>query len=139
MPKSKTKEPSEGSIDLPIPFGLSTFGRLNEERIDMKRHLIFLLAGLIFGSVTGIASVSFAAEGKWTESVAMQTARGGLATAVVDSRIYAFGGNTGIHFGNPGTVYPTVEEYAPEGIESTTTAVSPQEKKRLTWAEIKRR
>ncbi|MCH8294314.1 hypothetical protein IH992_24800, partial [Candidatus Poribacteria bacterium] len=75
----------------------------------------------------------------WTDGTEMQTARGSLATVVVDGKIYAIGGHTGITWGNIGTVFATVEEYTPEGLESTTTAVSPQGKLTTTWGEIKRR
>jgi hypothetical protein len=70
----------------------------------------------------------------WADGPKMPTARGSLATAVVDGKIYAIGGQTGIPWGAMGTVFDTVEEYAPEGFES---AVSPQGKKTLTWGEIK--
>ena len=42
----------------------------------------------------------------------MLTARGDLASATVNGRIYAIGGNTGISWGDTGTIYATVEEFA---------------------------
>ena len=63
----------------------------------------------------------------WTKKTKMLTARASLATAVVNGKIYAIGGHTGISWGNHGTVYPTVEEYTPAGWKPL--AVSPQGKK----------
>lgn len=42
----------------------------------------------------------------------MPTARGDLASATVNGKIYAIGGHTGITWGDAGTVYATVEEFA---------------------------
>ncbi len=58
----------------------------------MKRHLTFLLAVLIFGSVMGMASVSFAAEGKWTKKTDMPTPRFDLGANAVNGKIYVIGG-----------------------------------------------
>jgi N-acetylneuraminic acid mutarotase len=57
----------------------------------------------------GMTSVSLAAEGSWTRKADMPTARVGLSTSVVDGKIYAIGGGSGIH----GVAFSTVEEYDP--------------------------
>jgi hypothetical protein len=48
----------------------------------------------------------------WEAGVKMPTARGDLASATVKGKIYAIGGHTGITWGDPGTIYATVEEFA---------------------------
>lgn len=48
----------------------------------------------------------------WTPKADMPTARGNLASATVNGKIYAFGGHTGISWGEPGTIYATVEEFS---------------------------
>lgn len=48
----------------------------------------------------------------WEQGASMATARGDLASATVNGKIYAVGGLTGITWGDPGTVYATVEEFA---------------------------
>ncbi|MCZ6677316.1 MAG: hypothetical protein O7E52_08705, partial [Candidatus Poribacteria bacterium] len=73
----------------------------------MERHLTFLLAVLIFGSAMGIASVSFAAEGKWTKKTDMPTPRFSLSASAVNGKIYVIGG-----WGKAGKLL-TVEEYDP--------------------------
>lgn len=57
-----------------------------------KRNFIWLLAGLMFIGLLGLASISLAAEGIWTRKADMPTARGWMASAVVDGKIYAIGG-----------------------------------------------
>ena len=42
----------------------------------------------------------------------MPTARGDLGSATVKGRIYAIGGHTGITWGDAGTIYARVEEFA---------------------------
>ncbi len=59
----------------------------------------------------------------------MPTARGSLATAIVDGKIYAIGGHTGISWGDPGIVYSTVEE---KSLQASSTAVTPQ-----SWGQVK--
>jgi N-acetylneuraminic acid mutarotase len=49
----------------------------------------------------------------WEQGASMPTARGDLASATVNGKIYAIGGLTGITWDDPGTVYATVEEFAP--------------------------
>jgi hypothetical protein len=48
----------------------------------------------------------------WAAGVRMPTARGDLASATVKGKIYAIGGHTGITWGDAGTIYATVEEFA---------------------------
>ena len=48
----------------------------------------------------------------WEAGVPMPTARGDLASATVKGRIYAIGGHTGITWGDAGTIYARVEEFA---------------------------
>ncbi|MGB2866759.1 MAG: kelch repeat-containing protein [Sedimentisphaerales bacterium] len=65
---------------------------------------IVVVSGLI-----GMTSVSLAAEGSWTRKADMPTARTGLSACVVDGKIYAIGGGSGIH----GGAFSTVEEFDP--------------------------
>lgn len=65
---------------------------------------VVVVAGLI-----GMTSVSLAAEGSWTRKADMPTARTGLSASVVDGKIYAIGGGSGIH----GGAFSTVEEFDP--------------------------
>ena len=48
----------------------------------------------------------------WEAGVKMPTARGDLASATMKGKIYATGGQTGITWDAPGTIYATVEEFA---------------------------
>ncbi len=119
--------------NLPSPRAL-----LSASALDGK---IYLIGGdtNANGGITRSVLVYDPATDAWTDSIEMQVARGSLATAVVDNKIYAIGGHTGVTWGGMGTVYATVEEYAPEGLEPTTAAVSPQGRKQLTWGEIRQR
>ena len=111
---------------------------LSASALDGK---IYLIGGHTRFDGGGTASVQVydPANDAWTDSPKMPTARGSLATAVVDGKIYAIGGHTGISWGAMGTVFATVEEYAPEGLESEASAVSPRGKLATTWGTIKRR
>jgi N-acetylneuraminic acid mutarotase len=102
---------------------------------------IYLIGGNVAGGGTTASVLVYdPAEDAWTDGTEIPTARGSLAAAVVDGKIYAIGGHTGVTWGNMGTVYATVEEYAPEDLGPTdASAVSPQGKKPLTWGEIKQR
>jgi N-acetylneuraminic acid mutarotase len=73
----------------------------------------------------------------WATKTDIPTPRGRLSTSVANGRIYAIGGSKFWYgAGGSGEDYPTVEEYTPEGWQ--TTAVSPQGKLTATWGEIKR-
>ncbi|MBM3240517.1 hypothetical protein FJZ31_29895 [Candidatus Poribacteria bacterium] len=58
---------------------------------NIKRNFIWLLVGLTFIGLLGLASISLA-EDVWTKKADMPTARALFAAAVVDGKIYAFGG-----------------------------------------------
>ena len=59
---------------------------------NMKRHFIWLLAGLMLIGLLGMASISLAAGDAWTKKADMPTARVELSTSVVNGKIYAIGG-----------------------------------------------
>jgi hypothetical protein len=48
----------------------------------------------------------------WENGVDLPTARGDLASETVNGKTYAIGGHTGITWGDAGTVYATVEQFA---------------------------
>ena len=76
---------------------------------DRKQKLHWILTTLVVGVLLGLASASLAAADTWTEKSPMPTARLGLATSVVDGKIYAIGGYA--IAAAPGM--RTVEEYDP--------------------------
>jgi N-acetylneuraminic acid mutarotase len=69
----------------------------------MKKKISFVLVLAL-----GLASVSMAAEGTWTQKADMPTARFVPSSGVVDGKIYVFGGTPDGHI-----CFPTVEEYDP--------------------------
>ena len=63
--------------------------------------------------VTGQVNVYDPATDAWTAGETMPTARGGLASATVNGKIYAIGGHTGLSWEeDAGTIYATVEEFS---------------------------
>jgi hypothetical protein len=58
-------------------------------------YSVWVLASLMFIGILGLASASLAAEDTWTTKADMPTARGYLATAVVNGKAYAIGGAKG--------------------------------------------
>ena len=67
-----------------------------------KKILLVLILGF------GLASITTAAQDTWTTKTSMPTARGYLSTAVVNGKIYAFGGALSANSGTS-----VVEEYDP--------------------------
>lgn len=61
--------------------------------------------------VTGRVDLYDPVTDTWEAGVKMPTARGDLASATVKGKIYAIGGNTGLGWDDPGTIYATVEEF----------------------------
>jgi hypothetical protein len=81
----------------------------------MKRHPAGLLL-IIFAVLSFLPTqlVSAASSNSWAEVTSMQVARSGLAVAVVDSKIYAIGGDA--RYGEwpySGSIVGTNEEYNP--------------------------
>jgi predicted secreted protein/N-acetylneuraminic acid mutarotase len=68
----------------------------------------FVLVGVVIIGLLSMTSVSLAEEDTWTRKADMPTARGYLATAVVNGKIYAMGGAFGMTSGSL-----AVEEYDP--------------------------
>ncbi len=75
---------------------------------------------LVLVLALGLASVSMAAEGTWTQKADMPTARA-CSTTAVDGKIYAIGGNRNAN----SAALSTVEEYDPETNEWTTKSNMP--------------
>jgi len=82
----------------------------------MKKTISIVLVLLL-----GMVSIGLAAEDTWTKKADMPTARGYLATAVVNGRIYAIGGAYGSTSGSS-----AVEEYDPSTDTWTRKANMPQ-------------
>ncbi|MHC4461984.1 MAG: Kelch repeat-containing protein [Planctomycetota bacterium] len=74
---------------------------------NRKHDSIWMLAILMLNGLLCISSVSLGAAGTWKERAPMPTARLGLATAVVNGKIYAIGGYTASNSAR----LSTVEEY----------------------------
>ncbi|MFQ6113029.1 MAG: kelch repeat-containing protein [bacterium] len=70
---------------------------------------LFLTCVLVIFGLLGVASLTLAQDDSWTPKTDMPTARLGLATAVVNGKIYAIGGYGAANL--PGL--STVEEYDP--------------------------
>ena len=81
---------------------------------------------------TGLSTVEEydPATNKWTMKADMPTARGGLATSVVNGKIYAIGG------ANNGQILSTVEEYNPETDTWTTKSDMPNPRWRLSASAV---
>jgi N-acetylneuraminic acid mutarotase len=81
----------------------------------------------------GLATVSLGAADTWTQKADMPTARLGLATSVVDGKIYAIGGYAAAV--SPGM--RTVEEYDPATDTWTTKAPMPTGRHWLSTSVVK--
>jgi N-acetylneuraminic acid mutarotase len=75
---------------------------------EIKRNFIWILAVLTLIGLLGLASISLAVEGTWTQKADMPTARSIAGSAVVDGKIYVIGGAP-VPFG----LCAVVEEYDP--------------------------
>jgi N-acetylneuraminic acid mutarotase len=87
---------------------------------------------LVLGIALGFVSVSPAQEGIWTQKADMPTARLGLASSVVNGKIYAIGGYRAAN--NAGM--KTVEEYDPATDTWTTKANMPTGRRWLSSSEV---
>lgn len=59
---------------------------------DMKLNFIWLLTGLLLSGLLSMTSISLAGGDTWVKKADMPTARNSFAVAVVDGKIYTFGG-----------------------------------------------
>ena len=82
----------------------------------MRRNFVILVTTLILTGLLGVASMSFAQQGKWAKKAEMPTPRAALTASVVNGLIYVIGGWNGNVEGNDPeaeTALPTVEVYNP--------------------------
>jgi N-acetylneuraminic acid mutarotase len=93
----------------------------------VERDHIWILAGLMFSGLFGLASMSLAIEGTWAAKADMPTGRWELSTCVVDGRIYAIGGA-----GPVWQALRTVEEYDPATDTWTTKSEMPTARQGLS-------
>lgn len=105
-----------------------------EAECEAKRSLLHLQKPVIarilgFGTVESYDPLT----DTWTRKADMPTARWGLATGVVNGKIYAIGGGNAAR----DVVYNTVEIYNPQGDLNEPFAVSPQGKLATMWGKIK--
>ena len=78
----------------------------------MKRNFISILIVLTLMGLLGLAEMSLAVEGRWTEKADMPTPRSFPSASMVNGTIYAIGGMFA-NGANNTTVLPTVEAYNP--------------------------
>ena len=97
--------------------------------------IIYVVGGTTSGSNMGITKVEAydPVADSWMGKADMPTGRHTLSSCVLDGKIYAIGGVTRI--GGINRAFSTVEEYTPEGWESS--PVSPQGKLPTKWGEVK--
>ena len=95
----------------------------------MTRFITITLIALL-----GVCAVGLAQVGTWTQKADMPTPRAGLATSVVNGKIYAIGGATDVSAG--GRPFSTVEVYDPATDTWTQKADMPTARRSLPAAVV---